>query len=57
MFRCALIFFFIAVVAGFLGFISLSGPAGHFAKIAFYSSLGLIILLALIHGVRGDQPE
>jgi uncharacterized membrane protein YtjA (UPF0391 family) len=57
MFRCALIFFFIAVVAGFLGFISLGGASAQIARIAFYCSLGLIALLALIHGFRGDQPE
>jgi uncharacterized membrane protein YtjA (UPF0391 family) len=51
----ALIFFILAVVAGWLGFFGLAGVAAGIAKVLFLIFLVLLVLSFLVRALRGES--
>jgi uncharacterized membrane protein YtjA (UPF0391 family) len=53
----ALIFFALAMIAGFLGFLSLAGLAAEIAKILLFAFVVLFIFSLLSGVARGRSPR
>lgn len=51
----ALIFFLLAVVAGYLGFFSLAGVAAGIAKVLFLIFLALLVVSFIARAIRGQS--
>ena len=56
MLRRALVFFTLALIAGFLGFFSLAGVAGEIAKILLVAFVALFLISALSGALAGTPP-
>ena len=54
MFRWAVIFLLIALVAGVFGFTGIAGTAAYFAKVVFGVAL-LLLVLSLLFGTRAPR--
>lgn len=55
MLRWALIFLLVAILAGFLGFGSLSGMAADIARILFYLFIVLLLVSVIMHLATGKR--
>jgi len=51
----ALVFFLLAVIAGWLGFFTLAGVAGTIAQVLFFVFLALLVLGFVMRAVRGED--
>ena len=56
MLKLAITFFIVSIVAAIFGFGGIAAAATEIAKILFFIFLGLFIIAALVHALKGKPP-